>query len=114
MRVNFEKGTAKITNPAAEDIDALAKIMQDNPNLTIAIEGHVKGEGNEIAEQEISQERADVVKELLLKKGIAANRITATGMGSAKLVPEDMAEKRDQKALNVERVSIRVVTNSQE
>ncbi|WP_413663609.1 OmpA family protein [Microbulbifer sp. CNSA002] len=114
MRVNFEKGTAKITNPAAEDIDALAKIMQDNPNLTIAIEGHVKGEGNEIAEQEISQERADVVKELLLKKGIAANRITATGMGSAKPVAEDMSEKRDQKALNVERVSIRVVTNSQE
>ncbi|AWF82974.1 hypothetical protein BTJ40_20310 [Microbulbifer sp. A4B17] len=114
MRVNFEKGTAKITNPSAADIDALAKIMQDNPNLSIAIEGHVKGEGNEIAEQEISQERADVVKELLLQKGIAANRITATGMGSAKPVPEDMAEKKEQKAINAERISVRIVTNSQE
>ncbi|WP_444946025.1 OmpA family protein [Microbulbifer sp. VTAC004] len=112
LRVQFEGGTAKILDPSAPDINALAKIMQENPNLSIAIEGHVKGEGNEIREQEISQERADVVREILLQKGIAANRITATGMGSAKEVPEDEAEKREQRKMSNERISVRVVTFS--
>ncbi|MFA0809849.1 OmpA family protein [Microbulbifer epialgicus] len=109
MRVNFEGRSAKILNPSAPDIDALAKIMQENPKLTIAIEGHVKGQGNEIQEQEISQERANVVREILLQKGIAANRITATGMGSAKEVPEDEAEKKEHKQIESERISVRVV-----
>ncbi|MCO1333414.1 OmpA family protein [Microbulbifer sp. OS29] len=109
IRVSFEKRTAKITNPSAADIEALAEIMQKKPNLSVAIEGHVKGEGNEIAEQEISQERADVVREILLQKGIAANRITATGMGSAKPFPEGEVEKKEQRGLNAERISVRVV-----
>ncbi|BBM01652.1 OmpA family protein [Microbulbifer sp. GL-2] len=109
LRINFEGSSAKILNPSAPDIVALAKIMQEHPNLSIAIEGHVKGEGNEIEEQEVSQERADAVREILLQKGIAANRITATGMGSAKEVPEGEAEKKEQRQMDNERISVRVV-----
>ncbi|WP_299581352.1 OmpA family protein [uncultured Microbulbifer sp.] len=110
LEVKFEARTAKILNPNAADIRALAKIMQENPKLTVAIEGHVQGEGNEIREQEISQERADVVREILLQKGIAANRITATGMGSAKPLAGDEPEQNTQKKTQNERISVRVVT----
>ncbi|WP_226642082.1 OmpA family protein [Microbulbifer variabilis] len=110
LQVKFEPGTAKLLNPKAPDIDDLAQIMQENPNLTVAIEGHVKGEGNEIKEQEISQERADVVRELLLQKGIAANRITATGMGSAKPLPQSETEQTSDQQKKNERISVRVVT----
>ncbi|WP_444937903.1 OmpA family protein [Microbulbifer sp. JMSA002] len=109
LRVKFEKGTAKILDPQSADIDALAQIMQENPQLTVAIEGHVQGEGNEIKEQEISQERADVVRELLLQKGIAANRMTATGMGSAKPVQESETGQTTPQPMNNERISVRVV-----
>ncbi|WP_444928800.1 OmpA family protein [Microbulbifer sp. SSSA002] len=113
MRVHFAKGTAKIINASAADITALAKIMQDNPNLFIAIEGRVKGEGNEIAEQQISQERANVVRDLLLQKGVSANRVTATGMGSSSPLTEDVPGKKEKKVFDAERISVRVVTNAQ-
>ncbi|WKD49563.1 OmpA family protein [Microbulbifer spongiae] len=110
MQVNFQARTARIVNSSAPDIDALAKILQENPKITIAIEGHVKGQGDEIAEQETSQERADVVRGMLLQKGIAADRITAIGMGSARSEGEDMAGGVENPSLKNPQISVRVVT----
>ncbi|MFS1524996.1 OmpA family protein [Microbulbifer sp. 2304DJ12-6] len=110
MQVKFQARTARIINPSAPDIDALAKILQENPKVTIAIEGHVKGQGDEIAEQETSQERADVVRGILLQRGITANRITAIGMGSAKPVAEDMVGGEKNQPLKNPQISVRVVT----
>ncbi|MFC6633327.1 OmpA family protein [Microbulbifer taiwanensis] len=107
LTIEFAVDSAEVTSASAPDVDALAKILQDHPGLTIAIEGHTSGEGDEIKNQQLSQERADTVRQMLVEKGIDPNRVTATGMGSAKPVADDGTEEGKQKN---RRISVRVVT----
>ncbi|SHF93802.1 Outer membrane protein OmpA [Microbulbifer donghaiensis] len=107
LTIEFAKDSADVTSASVPDVEALAKIMQENPGLTIAIEGHTSGEGDEMANQQLSQERADAVRQMLTDKGIDPNRVTATGMGSAKPIADDATEEGKQKN---RRISVRVVT----
>ena len=107
LTIEFAKDSAQVTSTSVPDVDALATIMQDDEGLTIAIEGHTSSEGDENSNQQLSQERADAVRQMLLDKGVDANRITATGMGSAKPVADNDTEEGKQKN---RRISVRVVT----
>ena len=107
LTIEFEVDSATVTSASVPDIAALAKIMQENPGLTISIEGHTSSEGDEMANQELSQERADTVRQMLVEKGIDPNRVTATGMGSAKPVADNSTEEGKQKN---RRISVKVVT----
>jgi len=107
LAIQFAANSAEVTNTAVPDVDALATILRENPGVTIAIEGHTSGEGDEAASQQLSQERADAVAQMLVEKGVEANRVTATGMGSAKPIADDETEEGRQKN---RRISVRVVT----
>ncbi|AMX03573.1 OmpA family protein [Microbulbifer thermotolerans] len=107
LDIQFAKGSAQVTSRALPDLEALVSIMRENPGLTIAIEGHTSGEGDEATNQQLSQERADVVTQMLVARGIDANRVTATGMGSAKPLAGEDTEKGKQQN---RRISVRVVT----
>lgn len=107
LTIEFEVDSATVTSASVPDVEALAKIMQENPGLTISVEGHTSSEGDEMANQELSQERADTVRQMLVEKGIDPNRVTATGMGSAKPVADNSTEEGKQKN---RRISVKVVT----
>ncbi|WP_323846599.1 OmpA family protein [Microbulbifer magnicolonia] len=107
LTIQFAVDSAQVTSASVPDVDALAIILQENPGLTIAIEGHTSSEGDAMANQELSQERADTVRQMLVEKGIDPNRVTATGMGSAKPVADDSTEEGKEKN---RRISVRVVT----
>lgn len=103
LAIQFARDSAQVTSRTVPDVDALVKMMQENASLSIAIEGHTSSEGDEARNQQLSQERADAVRQLLVSKGIAANRVTAVGMGSAKLIVGDGSSVENR------RVSVRVV-----
>ncbi|CAN5362604.1 hypothetical protein BH09MYX1_BH09MYX1_22470 [soil metagenome] len=58
--------------------DALVKY---NPDQLITIEGHTDSQGQPAYNKELSQKRADAVAAYLAGRGIARDRITATGIG---------------------------------
>lgn len=107
LAIEFAQDSADVTSRSVPDVEALATILQDNAGLTIAIEGYTSGEGEEMHNQQLSQERAGAVRQMLVDKGIDGNRITATGMGSAKPVTDNGAEEGREKK---RRISVRVVT----
>ena len=82
-RLQFEFQSAKIAASSYKDLDAVAAILKNYPQLKITIEGHTGGANNE-ANLKLSQERANNVKAYLVEKGIAAERLTATGFGASK------------------------------
>ncbi|MCW8126738.1 OmpA family protein [Microbulbifer halophilus] len=106
LTIEFDKGSAEVTGASTPDVEALATILQENEGLTVAVEGHTSGEGDEARNQQLSQERANVVRQMLVNKGIDGSRITATGMGSAKQVADDSTEEGREKN---RRISVRVV-----
>ncbi|WP_308365389.1 MULTISPECIES: OmpA family protein [unclassified Microbulbifer] len=107
LGIQFAPDSATVTSPSVPDVEALVKILQEKPGVTIAIEGHTSGEGDEATNQQLSEERAEAVRQMLVDKGIDGNRITATGMGSAKPIADDSTEGGKEKN---RRISVRVVT----
>ena len=65
-------------------LDDVAKILTQNPELKLSIEGHSSSEGNYDVNMELSQQRAQTVREYLITKGIDAGRMQARGFGSNK------------------------------
>ena len=76
--------------------DALTKQDKDS---TIVVEGHTDSQGAAQMNQDLSQKRAEAVRTYLVSRGIAADRITATGFGPSRGIadnasPEGRANNR--------------------
>ncbi len=52
--------------------------------MKIKISGHTDTDGDEASNLVLSQQRADAVKNYLISKGIASNRLIAIGFGETK------------------------------
>ncbi len=84
--VLFATGKADLMPGAMDSINRLAIYLQANPNAGVVIEGHTDSTGSDATNLRLSQERADAVRTALLAKGIAPERVVATGLGSSKPV----------------------------
>jgi len=78
--------------PASESgLQALVKILTDNPNITIEISAHTDFVGNNESNRELSAKRAQSVVDYLIQAGIAQNRLTSVGYGEEKPFVVDAA-----------------------
>jgi len=81
--VNFSSGT-RLSNIAKAKLDEVALKMKQDPALRATVLGYSDSQGSEAANLKISQQRAEAVKDYLVKRhGIDAARITTEAKGSA-------------------------------
>lgn len=80
-RTYFKLGKSELTEKSKEQVDNIAKILKDFPKATIKLGGYTDNTGSVDANNKISAERANFVKNELVKAGIAASRISAEGYG---------------------------------
>lgn len=71
---------------AAEELDKLVKIMQDNPTIWIELSSHTDSRGKDKYNLQLSQRRATAAVQYIIDKGIAKNRIEAVGYGERQLL----------------------------
>ncbi|MGZ8096588.1 MAG: OmpA family protein, partial [Methylosarcina sp.] len=64
-----------------QKIYPLAQYLKEHPDTMVKIEGHTDSRGSADYNAQLSQMRADSVREFLVSNGIAPNRITSQGMG---------------------------------
>jgi outer membrane protein OmpA-like peptidoglycan-associated protein len=79
-----------------EVADALIK---EDPLSKIVVEGHTDSQGGVPYNQDLSQRRAQSVRDYLVSRGIASDRVTSQGFGSSRSVadnksPEGRADNR--------------------
>jgi outer membrane protein OmpA-like peptidoglycan-associated protein len=79
--VLFESGQTELREEAMESLVEVVDLLQSEPEKDIKIEGHTDSTGNAEANLRISQQRADSVLNALVSLGVAAERVTAAGMG---------------------------------
>ena len=79
--VLFATGKAEVAAGGLRSIDKLAEFLKKNPNRNLLIEGHTDNTGNEDFNLKLSQQRADAVRDQLVSRGIAPERITTKGYG---------------------------------
>lgn len=77
----FVTGSAKLQTKSYKGLNDVVKIMQENPGMSLAIDGHTDNVGTEESNQTLSDNRAASVKAYLVSKGIDESRITAIGHG---------------------------------
>ena len=80
--ITFETGKADLKPESIIEINRVAKLMQEHPELSLEVQGHCDNTGTDNVNDPLSQERAEVIVAALVKQGIASNRLTAVGKGS--------------------------------
>jgi OOP family OmpA-OmpF porin len=80
-QLNFESGSAQLTPDSNETVNNLATILKAYPHATIQLAGHTDNTGNPQTNQQLSLDRANAVKTMLVNDGVAETRISTVGYG---------------------------------
>ena len=81
--VIFRQGKATIDQAQYASIEMVAKYMKNHKDAKVKVQGYASPEGKKEFNQKLSEKRAEVVKNALVKKyKIAADRITVEGLGA--------------------------------
>jgi tetratricopeptide (TPR) repeat protein len=81
-----------------DGIRNLLDMIKASPTMRVEIGGHTDAYGPDAYNLNLSKRRAEVVRDLLIKGGADANRITAVGYGEGK--PKDTNESMEGRRLN--------------
>lgn len=98
----FASGKSTIKQEAIDNFSKVVAFINTYPNNKVRIEGHTDSSGSNELNLQLSQQRADAVKLLLVKNGIAAKMINAVGMGEELPVAENTTKAGKAKNRRVE------------
>ena len=84
--IQFKINSANLTKGSSTTLDEAVAVLQQYPAIRMEISGHTDITGSAEHNRELSQKRADKVKEYLVGKGVAADRLEAKGYGPDKPV----------------------------
>src|SRR5262245_28187255 len=79
--VLFAPNQAELTTAAMRKLYPLVTILNAQPKRSIYIEGYTDSRGTEFYNLDLSQRRADAVRDFLIDNGISPQRIIARGYG---------------------------------
>jgi outer membrane protein OmpA-like peptidoglycan-associated protein len=88
----FDVNSDNIKTSSFIALDKLAEIMRTDTELKLDIEGHTDNTGSIRHNQVLSGRRALAIKTYLVKKGIASERLTASGFGSEHPIADNNTE----------------------
>lgn len=91
--IQFETGKDVIKKNSFSILDAIAKVMLENPTYQLTINGYTDDVGNDDANQVLSEKRAASVKKYLIDKGVANDRMTSNGFGEANPIADNKTAK---------------------
>ncbi|MGN6435752.1 MAG: DUF5723 family protein [Agriterribacter sp.] len=80
-QIYFATGKTSLLTRSFRSLDEVAGILKDNPDVHLQIDGYTDNTGKAETNLVLSEKRALVVKEYLVSKGIADDRISYTGHG---------------------------------
>ena len=97
--VTFKTGSAKLTEEAKATLEKVYRTLRDHPEIKIEIRGYTDNVGKRSYNIWLSKQRAEAVKQFLVKRGIDPNRIRAVGLGpdhpiASNKTPEGRAKNR--------------------
>ncbi len=90
--LQFVQSKAELLPEAQPTLDQLLGFMQEHPTAEIELAGHTDNQGDFDENLRLSKQRVDVVKDYLVKNGVAANRITTRGFGPTRPIASNNSE----------------------
>jgi OmpA-OmpF porin, OOP family len=104
--IHFETAKATILPDSESVLGQVAKMLQQNPDIKVSVEGHTDNVGSATSNQTLSEKRAQAVVAWLTSHGIEASRLSAKDWGSSKPVEDNTTENGRAKNRRVELVKV--------
>jgi outer membrane protein OmpA-like peptidoglycan-associated protein len=103
-QVKFKTGSAVILPESDVILDAVKKILDENPEMAkkVRIEGHTDNRGGAAYNKKLSQKRAAAVMKWLTSRGIDRSRLTSEGYGFSRPIATNKTEEGRQENRRVE------------
>lgn len=98
----FATNKTQILPESEEALNELAAFMTEHSAIAIRITGHTDAVGSDEANQVLSEGRANAVRDELIRRGIAAERIEAEGKGESEPIADNATEEGRAKNRRVE------------
>lgn len=80
--IYFDFNSIAINPDEESKLNEILHILKENPDMKVTVTGWCDTRGSVAVNRRISRQRAETLKAWLVKKGIAASRISAAGKGS--------------------------------
>jgi outer membrane protein OmpA-like peptidoglycan-associated protein len=100
--VLFDVGKSDLQPEGREDLAKLSGIIINYPKLRLTVEGHTDNTGTAELNQTLSEQRANTVREYLVKQGLDANSLSAQGLGENNPVADNSTPEGRDKNRRVE------------
>ena len=95
--VLFKSGSFELLTGARERLAKVSGIVLAYPSLHLSVEGHTDSVGTDDYNQQLSEKRAEAVRDYLVQQGISSDAIIASGFGkTAPVASNDTPEGRKQ------------------
>jgi outer membrane protein OmpA-like peptidoglycan-associated protein len=100
----FDFGKATLKRDVEFNLVKIATILEQYPEMKIAVEGHTDNVGSEEYNLELSEKRARAVADFMATQGLTADRLTVAGYGFARPVADNSTDEGRQKNRRVDLV----------
>jgi outer membrane protein OmpA-like peptidoglycan-associated protein len=74
---------------AQQKLDQVAEALKNQADHKMIVEGHTDSQGTESSNIELSQRRAQSVRDYLVSRGVPSDIITSTGLGQSRPVSDN-------------------------
>jgi OmpA-OmpF porin, OOP family len=91
--LNFDSATTRLTPESNPTVTNLVTILKCFPNAQIQLDGHTDSTGDAAANKQLSIDRANAIRDLLVQGGVDTNRITTQGYGADKPIASNDTEE---------------------
>ena len=105
--IYFATSSAKILPKSFPVLNEAVAAMLRYDTLRVQVEGHTDDTGPDDANQKLSEERAASVRQHLVAKGVAAERVTSVGYGETRPVGDN---KTNEGRAQNRRIEFRITT----
>ncbi len=102
QKIYFATGSAKLLATSNKSLDQVVKILNEDTDLKLDVNGHTDNTGKADKNQTLSENRAKAVYDYLVKKGIAEDRLVSAGFGQDQPVADNKTAAGRQQNRRVE------------
>ena len=106
--VYFDQSSYVLRPASYPQLDKLVKTLEATPKLIIEITGHTDNVGDRRLNQALSENRAKIITNYLIRNGIAENRLHHNGYGDSRPAAPNDSEANKRKNRRVEFVVLAI------